>query len=246
MTKPFCVTTESCPSSTQSTCCLTSEPADGWLKIDRRDEIAILLDENNNEYLFNDDTEVGIRKLVYFDIYCAPCWISVWTAVRICRANLWDDRSLSQQWRIRLDEGLDTNSDFARPKLQIFFKRVQDLRRRPGWPVYIDLNHIRRRLRALNDANHVNTTTGLETTDAARRNVGDILKEHSSHSHAGNCAAVVFITTPEVSKSFNALQQYKPFEETPLNNEVYHFIWDQGLHTMRKPVYLGAYENELG
>lgn len=137
---------------------------------------------------------------------------------------------------------MDSNSDFAHSKLLIFFKRVQDLRQRPAWPAYIDLNHIRRRLRALNDAKHANTTTGLETV---RRNVGEILKEHSSHSNAGNCAALVFIATPEVSKSFNALRHYKPFEEAPLENEIYHFIWDQGNYKMRKPVYLGAYENEL-
>lgn len=245
MTKPFCVTTETCPSSTQPSRCLTSELADGWLNIDRRDEIATLLDQNSNEYLFNDDTELGSRKSVYFYIYCAPCWISVWTAVRICRAKLWENRNTSQEWRIRLDEGLDTNSDFGRSKLQFFLDRIQDLIRRPGWPVHIDMNHIRRRLRALNDANHVSSTTGLGAADAAHRNVGDILQEHSSHSYAGNCAAVIFIITSEVSKSFNALRDYKPFEETPLKNQIYHFIWDRGAHTLRKPVYLGDYENEV-
>ena len=210
---------------------MTSEPADEWLKIDKRDEIATLLDEHTNESLFNDDSEVGSRKLLYFYIYCPPCWISVWTAVRICRATVWDNRSLSQRWRIRVDEILDFNSDFDRLRLQTFFERLQDLKHQSTWPAYIDVNHIRRRLRARIDAEN------------ARRTVGDILKEHSSRSDAGNCVALIFITTREVSKTFNALRYYKPFEETPCENEIYHFKWDQGF---RKPEYLGAYENELG
>lgn len=171
------------------------------------------------------------------------------TAVRICRAEWWDARRISPRWRIRLDESLAKNPDYAHSKLQGFQEMVQDPGRRPGWSKYIDTNHIRRRLRALRDANHVNTTTGNEIADATSRKVGDIFKVHSSVYSIKNCAALVFITTSEVSNSFEALRDYEPFRGTPKTNEIYEFIWDPDSygtsHPKRKPMYLGAYENDI-
>jgi hypothetical protein len=225
---------------------LTSEPANDWLKIDRKDEIATLLDENIDDTSFINELNVDVdnKITVYFYVYCLPCWISVWAAVRICRAHCWDRRRVSPRWRIRIDEALDTNPDSARSKLQSFLERVQDLSRRPGWSYYIDTNHLRRRLYALDNTNDVDISSGIGTTGATSRKVGDILKAHSSTFGAGNCAAVVFLTTPEASHSFDALPGYRPFKRTPTKNEVYQFVWDYDSYALRTPVYLGAYKDE--
>ena len=192
--------------------------------------MASLIDESLNDSLFNDfSLEQNHKRNTYCYVYCAPCWLSVWTAYRICKNECWERKSTSMTWRIRIDDRLDIGYSYAHPDLRCFLSMgnldqcMLDA---------MDLNHIRRRLYALDRGEAVLSDLGGFST---------ILKEHKRDT---NCAALVLLTTVDTYRLFDSLPGYVIFPRRPEEREVYQYRWNQDTQpTLREPVFLGTYQH---
>lgn len=174
----FFITT-SCPGFGYPSCCL-GRREDNW-EADTENEIDSLIDEQiDNSPLapfYNAYLEQDRKRRTYCYVYCAPCWASIWTAAQICQSENWKDKNMAMIWRIRVDERLDPEYCHARTRLGEALSLGEILKPNNanyGWWLYSDLNHIRRRLRALDERD-------LEMRDNIR-----MLNDHQRQFAVGN------------------------------------------------------------
>ena len=210
-------------------------------EIDVESEMANLIDEHASDELFNYMyIKQDSKRNTYCYVYCAPCWLSIWTAARICENECWKGKDTSMTWRVRVDERMDPEYSHARTRLEEVLSSGQILKRNPGkwgWWLYVDMNHIRRRLYAL-DKN--DRETGSEFPNEIYCDVGAILKEHRTTT---TCVALVILAKVETYRSFNALPGYISFPRIPRQNEVYQYSWNNDSPAPnREPMFLGTYK----
>ncbi len=220
-------------------CCLgQNELGDHLWPIDTKNEIANLIDENVGDGLFyNLNIERDYKPRTFCYIHFAPCWLSIHTAARICENECWKGRDTSMTWRIRVDERLDPEYIHARTRLGEVLSSGEILQRNPldqGWYLHADLNHVRRRLYAL-DKNDRDTSS--EFRNKMNYDVGAILKEHRT---TPSCVTIVVLTKAETYRAFDALLGYVSFPSLPKNNQIYEYRWNHDSPTtMREPIFLG-------
>ena len=211
-------------------------------EVDTENEIAELVDENVDESLFcNILAEQEHKRKTYCYVYCPPCMASMWLATQICRNECWKGKNITMKWCIRPDERLDPGNCDAHANLEEIINAGEICERHPGgygWWLYLDRNHIRRRLYALNKNDK---GTDCEVLNGTNHGIGAILKEQG---RALSCAASVFIASTETHHAFSSLPGFVSFSKIPEAHQVYQYRWDYNSPTVaREPIFLGTYQN---